>query len=78
MIDGYEMARSPRVDGVLAKAAVYEPSLPGPIVYFAVDDIEEMFRRAEANGGRRRLYPKTAVGGQFVGRLRTVRGTGLR
>jgi predicted enzyme related to lactoylglutathione lyase len=78
-IDGYEMARFPRTDGApgasgaLAKGDVYKPSMSGPIVYFAVDDIEETFRRAEAHGGRR-LYPKTAVGGQFVGEIADSEG----
>lgn len=73
-IDGYEMARFPRQDGApgasgaLAKGEVYKPSTSGPIVYFQVADMEETFRRAEAQGGRR-LYPKTAVGGQFVGEI---------
>ncbi len=74
VIDGYEMARFPRQDGApgasgaLAKGDVYKPSTSGPIVYFQVADIEETLRRAEEHGGRR-LYPKTAVGGQFVAEI---------
>lgn len=79
VIDSYEMARFPRHDdapgasGALAKGDVYQPSTSGPIVYFGVADIDEIFRRAEANGGRK-LYPKTAVGGQFVAEISDSEG----
>ena len=66
-VDGYEMAFFPRADdrpgasGALAKGDVYKPSHTGCIVYFDVDDIDEVLRLSEAEGAKV-LYPKKDIG----------------
>lgn len=66
-IDGYEMALFPAANGAagasgaLAKGDVYIPSKSGPIVYFGVDDIDVVLRRAQAAGGKV-LLPKRDIG----------------
>jgi hypothetical protein len=62
-VDGYPMALFPAVDGApgatgaLAKGDVYVPGKAGPILYFAVADIDGVLARAAARGSRV-LYPK--------------------
>ncbi len=66
-IDGYEMAFFPREDGkpgapgALAKGDVYQPSRKGCILYFEVEDIDDVLARAVANGATV-LYPKKDIG----------------
>ena len=56
-VDGYEMAFFPRdadgpgASGALAKGDVYVPSKTGPIIYFDVPDIDQVFA-AGASAGR--------------------------
>jgi predicted enzyme related to lactoylglutathione lyase len=47
--------------GSLIKGESYEPSHAGTVVYFSVDDIEEILRRVNANGGKT-LMPKKSIG----------------
>jgi predicted enzyme related to lactoylglutathione lyase len=47
--------------GSLIKGESYEPSHAGTVVYFSVDDIEEILRRVSANGGKT-LMPKKSIG----------------
>ncbi len=66
-VDGYEMALFPRSDnspgasGALAKGDVYKPSKSGCILYFDVDDIDDVLRRSETEGAKV-LYPKKDIG----------------
>jgi hypothetical protein len=63
----YTMAFFPMVKdvtgatGTLIKGESYEPSHAGTVVYFSVDDIDEMLRRINANGGKT-LLPKKSIG----------------
>lgn len=52
---------SPGAAGTLMHADSYVPSHAGTVVYFSVEDIEEILRRVSANGGRT-LMPKTDIG----------------
>ena len=79
-IDGYEMALFPQnhdapgASGALAKGDVYVPSKTGAIVYFSVDDIDAVLKRAEAEGGSV-LYPKKAIGqAGFVAEIQDSEG----
>ena len=47
--------------GALIKAASYEPSHAGTVIYFSVDDIDETLRRVAEYGGAV-LLPKTPIG----------------
>ncbi len=47
--------------GTLIKGESYEPSHAGTVVYFSVDDIDEVLRRINANGGKT-LLPKKNIG----------------
>ncbi|WP_198338221.1 VOC family protein [Labrenzia sp. VG12] len=66
-VDGYEMAFFPRNDnhtgtsGALVKGDVYKPSRTGCILYFDVDDIDEVLRRAQTEGSVV-LYAKKDIG----------------
>ncbi len=51
----------PGAAGSLTKFESYEPSHTGTLVYFGVDDINEILRRVNANGGKT-LLPKTKIG----------------
>ena len=52
---------APGAAGSLIKGESYEPSHSGTVVYFSVDDIEEILRRINANGGKT-LMPKKSIG----------------
>ena len=52
---------APGAAGSLVKGKNYSPSHSGTVVYFSVDDIDEMLRRINANGGKT-LIPKTSIG----------------
>lgn len=80
IVDGYEMAFFPRAEdlpgasGALAKGDVYKPSLTGCILYFDVDDIDEVLRRSESEGAKV-LYPKKDIGeGGFVAEIEDSEG----
>jgi uncharacterized protein len=66
-VDGYDMATFPRNDngtgasGALAKGDVYVPSTNGAIIYFTVEDIDEVVTRATSRGSKV-LYPKKSIG----------------
>jgi hypothetical protein len=63
-VDGYDMALfpgDPAPTGALVKGDVYVPGKAGPILYFAVADIDIVMRRAIAAGGRQ-LYAKKDIG----------------
>ena len=47
--------------GSLIKGESYEPSHSGTVVYFSVDDIEEILRRINTNGGKT-LFQKKSIG----------------
>ncbi len=51
----------PGAAGSLTRFESYEPSHSGTLVYFGVDDINEILRRVNANGGKT-LLPKTRIG----------------
>ncbi len=51
----------PGAAGSLTMFKSYEPSHSGTLVYFSVDDINEILRRVYANGGTI-LLPKTKIG----------------
>lgn len=66
-IDGNDMAlfpfdeKSNGITGALAKGKVYKPTKNGTILYFQVENIEEILAKANAIGGKT-LYPKTSIG----------------
>jgi uncharacterized protein len=66
-LDGYEMAlfpydpAAPGATAALAQGDVYVPAKTGPIVYLAVDDIDTVLARAQAQGAQT-LYEKKAAG----------------
>lgn len=79
-VDGHPMAfftggtDEDGIVGAIAAGDVYRPSLEGPIVYFGVDDVDTVLRRAVAHGGEV-LYPATAIGGRgVVGEFRDSEG----
>ncbi|MEM1384395.1 MAG: VOC family protein [Pseudomonadota bacterium] len=79
-VDGYEMAFFPRADGqpgasgALAKGDDYKPSRNGCILYFDVEDIDEVLRLSEAEGATL-LYPKKYIGeGGFVAEIEDSEG----
>ncbi len=47
--------------GSLTKFESYEPSHSGTLVYLGVDDIDDILRKVNANGGKT-LLPKTRIG----------------
>lgn len=65
-VDGYEMALFPEVaeglgaSGALAIGDVYVPGKAGPILYFTVESIDEVFDRLSQIDGKV-LYPKKAL-----------------
>jgi len=67
IVDGYEMAFFPREDdrpgasGALVKGDVYAPSHKGCLLYFDVEDIDEVLRRSQAEGCAV-LYSKKDIG----------------
>lgn len=82
-VDGYDMAlfpfdpNGPGASGALAKGDVYVPSKSGPIVYFRVNDIDDVLRRAEAQGSKV-LYPKKDIGPSgFVAEIEDSEGNRL-
>ena len=79
-IDGYDMAFFPRhpnapgASGALAKGDVYKPTHYGCILYFDVDDIDQVIAKAQKLGTEI-LYPKTDVGsGGFVAEIEDSEG----
>jgi predicted enzyme related to lactoylglutathione lyase len=63
--------------GALIKGKTYEPSHAGTVVYFSVDDIDEILRRISANGGRI-LLPRTPIGQYgFIGQYEDTEGNRL-
>lgn len=82
-IDGYDMALFPfdpkefGASGALAKGDVYIPSKNGPILYFRVDDIDAVLKRAVAFGSKV-LYPKKDIGANgFVAEIEDSEGNRL-
>jgi uncharacterized protein len=79
-VDGYLMARFPPVgdgsgaDVALAQGDVYLPSRSGPIVYFHVDDIDAVLRRARARGGKILLAKKDIGSAGFVAEFEDSEG----
>ena len=56
------------------KGPTYEPSRSGTLVYISVDDINEVLRRAAANGGKV-LLPKRSIGEWgFIGHFEDTEG----
>ncbi|MEI7446383.1 MAG: VOC family protein [Burkholderiales bacterium] len=79
-VDGHEMAffsggtDADGIVGAIATGDVYRPSVEGAIVYFGVDDVEAVLRRATAHGGEV-LYPATSIGERgMVGEFRDSEG----
>jgi predicted enzyme related to lactoylglutathione lyase len=79
-VDGYAMALFPFTDGApgataaLAKGEVYAPSKQGAILYFHVDDMDAVMKRAEQAGGAI-LYPRKDIGELgFVGEIQDSEG----
>lgn len=52
---------APGAMGSLIMGESYVPSHAGTVVYFTVEDIDEILRRINANGGRT-LLPKKSIG----------------
>jgi hypothetical protein len=79
-VDGYSMARFPPVgdgrgaDIALAQGDVYLPSKSGPIVYFHVDDIDAVLRRARARGAEILLAKKDIGSDGFVAEFEDSEG----
>ncbi len=68
---------SPGAAGSLIKGESYEPSHAGTVVYFSVDDIEEILRRINANGGKT-LLPKKSIGEYgFIAHFEDIEGNRL-
>lgn len=60
--------------GALMKSAGYTPSHQGTMVYFSVDDIDEVLRKVDQNGGKS-LAPKTNIGDHgFIGLFQDSEG----
>jgi uncharacterized protein len=47
--------------GALVKSEGYTPSHQGPLIYFSVDNIENVLKKIERNGGKT-LAPKSSIG----------------
>lgn len=68
-VDGYKMALFPYSEGgegasgALAKGDVYVPGKAGPVLYFAVDSIDQILERVAAISGVV-LYNKKSIGEQ--------------
>ncbi len=66
-MDPYSLAFFPMVQGgsgatgALIKGGSYKPSTTGTIVYFSVDDIDEILRRVNVSGGKM-VFPKKSIG----------------
>jgi uncharacterized protein len=60
-IDGNDMALFPSNIGALAKGESYQPSLDGTRIYFDIESIDEVMKKALEKGGKK-LYPKTSIG----------------
>ena len=68
---------APGATGTLMQGESYEPSNAGTIVYFSVDDIEEVLRRVDAHGGRT-LMPRTGIGEHgFIAHFEDTEGNRL-
>lgn len=79
-VDGYAMALFPFHEGApgataaLAKGEVYVPSKQGAILYFQVEDMDAVMKRAEQAGGAV-LYPWKDIGDLgFVGEIQDSEG----
>lgn len=79
-VDGYAMAMFPFYEGApgataaLAKGEVYVPSRQGAILYFQVEDMDAVMKRAEQAGGAV-LYPRKDIGDLgFVGEIQDSEG----
>jgi len=51
----------PGATGALIKGGVYTPSRTGTILYFTVDDIDDILNRVNASGGKT-VFPKKSIG----------------
>ena len=51
----------PGATGALIKGGVYKPSRTGTILYFSVDDIEDILNKVTASGGKT-VLPKKGIG----------------
>jgi predicted enzyme related to lactoylglutathione lyase len=51
----------PGAAGTLMKSKGYTPSHQGTMIYFSVDDINEVLRKVDQSGGKS-LAPKTSIG----------------
>jgi predicted enzyme related to lactoylglutathione lyase len=47
--------------GALVKSEGYTPSHQGPLIYFSVDNIENVLKKVERSGGKS-LAPKSSIG----------------
>jgi predicted enzyme related to lactoylglutathione lyase len=47
--------------GALIKGGAYKPSHTGTIVYFTVDDIDDILKKVNASGGKT-VFPKKSIG----------------
>ncbi len=79
-VDGYDMAlfphnpAAPGSSGALAKGDVYVPSVNGPIVYFAVKDIDAAIARAQSLGAQVLYAKKQVAPGLHVAEIRDSEG----
>jgi len=64
----------PGAAGSLVKAETYTPSYDGSMVYFSVENIDEVLKKANEHGGKI-VNPKTAIGEfGFVGHFEDCEG----
>lgn len=67
LLHGNKMAHFPFTEGhegasgALAEGEIYKPSQDGAVIYFNVEDVENLLERTEQEGGRV-LFPKTDAG----------------
>jgi predicted enzyme related to lactoylglutathione lyase len=52
---------APGASGSLVKSEGYTPSHQGPLIYFSVDNIENVLKKIERNNGKT-LAPKSSIG----------------
>lgn len=80
MLHGNKMAHFPFTEGqegasaALAEGEIYRPSHSGVVVYFNVENIDDLLKRAE-QAGSSVLFPKTDAGnGIFVAEIEDSEG----
>ncbi len=79
LIDNNEMALFPFKDkqngisGALAKGEIYKPTKEGVLIYFSIENIDEILELVSVSG-RQILYPKTDNGMGYVAEFEDTEG----